>query len=126
MRPENATRFDEHFAPRIAEAIAACFATTIHTEVLPYGGQGHPTRVRIHASPIEGLGHYPHPLNLFLTWDSDEIERLMGAEGPTRFAGYLAALPRKLEAWRHVRELDFVSHTQGEPTALIGGLDFES
>ncbi|CAE6709661.1 DUF5594 family protein [Paraburkholderia haematera] len=126
MHPAHATRFDEQFAPRIAEAIAACFATTVHTEILPYGGHGHPTRVRIHASPIESLGHYPHPLNLFLTWDSDEIERLMGAEGPARFAGYLAALPRKLEAWRHVRELDFVSHTQGEPTILIGGLDFGS
>ncbi|ANB73330.1 hypothetical protein AYM40_13885 [Paraburkholderia phytofirmans OLGA172] len=126
MRQESATRFDEQFAPRIAEALAACFGTTVHTEVLPYGGHGHPTRVRIHAAPIEGLGHYPHPLNLFLTWDSDEIERLMGAEGQARFAGYLAALPRKLEAWRQVRELDFVSHTQAEPTALIGGLDFES
>jgi hypothetical protein len=126
MRPESAARFDEQFAPRIAEAIAACFATTMHTEVLPYGGHGHPTRVRIHATPIEDLRHYPHPLNLFLTWDSDEIERLMGAEGPTRFAGYLAALPRKLEAWRHVRELDFVSHTQAEPAVLLGGLDFGS
>ncbi|MGQ7937138.1 DUF5594 family protein [Paraburkholderia sp. D1E] len=126
MRPESAVRFDEQFAPRIAEAIAACFATTVHTEVLPYGGHGRPTRVRIHAAPIEGLSHYPHPLNLFLTWDNDEIEQLMGAEGPTRFAGYLAALPRKLEAWRHVRELDFLSHTQAEPVVLIGGLDFGS
>ncbi|CAE6786484.1 DUF5594 family protein [Paraburkholderia aspalathi] len=126
MRPESVTRFDEQFAPRIAEAISACFATTVHTEVLPYGGHGHPTRVRIHATPIEDLRHYTHPLNLYLTWDSDEIERLMGAEGPARFAGYLAALPRKLEAWRHVRELDFISHTQAEPTVLLGGLDFES
>ncbi|CAE6830031.1 DUF5594 family protein [Paraburkholderia nemoris] len=126
MRPESATRFDDQFAPRIAEAIAACFATTVHTEVLPYGGHGHPTRVRIHATPIEDLRHYAHPLNLYLTWDSDEIERLMGPEGPARFAGYLAALPRKLEAWRHVRELDFISHTQAEPTVLLGGLDFES
>ena len=126
MRPESAARFDEQFAPRIAEAIAACFATNVHTEVLPYGGHGHPTRVRIHATPNEDLRHYAHPLNLFLTWDSDEIERLMGTEGPARFAGYLAALPRKLEAWRHVRELDFISHTQAEPAVLLGGLDFES
>ena len=126
MRPENAARFDEHFAPRIAEAIAACLATTVHTEVLPYGGPGHPTRVRIYAAPLDKLGHYPHPLNLYLTWDSDEIERLMGEQGQTRFANYLAALPRKLAAWTHARELDFLSHTQGEPVALIGGLDFES
>lgn len=126
MRPESAARFDEQFAPRIAAAIAACFATTVHTEVLPYGGHGHPTRVRIHAAPIEQLGHYPHPLNLYLTWDSDEIERLMGAQGQARFASYLAALPRKLAAWTHARELDFLSHTQADPEALIGGLDFES
>ena len=126
MSPGNAARFDQQFAPRIAEALAACFATTVHTEVLPYGGHGHPTRVRIHAVPIEDLRHYPHPLNLYLTWDSDEIERLMDAAGPARFAGYLAALPRKLEAWRNARELDFRSHTQAEPVALIGGLDFES
>jgi hypothetical protein len=48
------------------------------------------------------------------------------ADGTARFAGYLAALPRKLEAWRHVRELDFVSHTQAEPSVLLGGLDFGS
>lgn len=126
MSPESAARFDKQFAPRIAEAIAACFATTVHTEVLPYGGHGHPTRVRIHAAPLDALGQYPHPLNLYLTWDSDEIERLMGDEGPTRFANYLAALPRKLTAWTHARELDFLSHTQGEPVTLLGGLDFGS
>jgi hypothetical protein len=126
MRPESAARFDEQFAPRIAEAIAACFPTTVHTEVLPYGGHGHPTRVRIYATPLENLGHYAHPLNLYLTWDSDEIERLMGEQGQARFANYLAALPRKLKAWTHARELDFLTHTQGEPVALLGGLDFES
>lgn len=126
MRSESAARFDAEFAPRIAEAIAACFATTVHTEVLPYGGHGHPTRVRIHAAPLEDLGHYAHALNLYLTWDSDEIERLMGPHGEARFANYLAALPRKLTAWNHARELDFLSHTQAEPVALIGGLDFES
>jgi hypothetical protein len=126
MRPEHAARFDEQFAPRIAEAIAACFATTVHTEVLPYGGPGHPTRVRIHAAPLADQGRYAYPLNLYLTWDSDEIERLMGEQGRARFAGYLAALPRKLDAWTHARELDFLSHTQAEPVALIGGLDFSS
>jgi hypothetical protein len=50
----------------------------------------------------------------------------MGEQGQTRFAHYLAALPRKLKAWTAARELDFLSHTQGEPVALIGGLDFES
>ncbi|HEX7936896.1 MAG TPA: DUF5594 family protein [Paraburkholderia sp.] len=126
MRREIAARFDEEFAPRIAEAIAACFATTVQTDVLPYGGPGHPTRLHIHAAPLEHIAHFAHPLNLYLTWDSDEIERLMKDEGQARFARYLAALPRKLAAWRHARELDFLSHTQAEPVALIGGLDFES
>ncbi|MFM0737194.1 DUF5594 family protein [Paraburkholderia xenovorans] len=126
MRPESAARFDRQFAPRIAEALAACFATTVHTDVLPYGGHGHPTRVRIYAEPLKELAHYAHPLNLYLTWDSDEIEELMGPAGPARFTAYLAALPRKLEAWRHARELDFLTHTQAEPVALIGGLDFGS
>jgi len=126
MRPESAVRFDQEFAPRIAGTIASCFAKTVHTEVLPHGGQRQPTRVRIHAAPLEDLGHYPHPLNLYLTWDSDEIERLMGDEGPARFARYLAALPRKLNAWTQARELDFRTHTQGEPAMLLGGLDFEA
>jgi hypothetical protein len=126
MRPESAVRFDKEFAPRIAEAIAAYFAKTVRTEVLPHGARGQPTRVRIHASPLDDLGHYPHPLNLYLTWDSDEIERLMGEQGAPRFARYLSALPRKLNAWTQARELDFRTHTQGEPVALIGGLDFES
>ncbi|MGF6772698.1 hypothetical protein P3T18_005192 [Paraburkholderia sp. GAS199] len=126
MHPEHAARFDQQFAPRIAEAVAALFASTIHTEVLPYGGHGHPTRVRIFATPLENIGHYAHPLNLYLTWDSDEIERLMEAGGEARFSAYLAALPRKLQAWRHARELDFLTHTQGQPLTLLGGLDFES
>lgn len=82
--------------------------------------------MRIHATPLDELGYYAHPLNLYLTWDSDEIERLMGEQGTARFAGYLAALPRKLKAWTQARELDFLTHTQGEPVALLGGLDFES
>lgn len=126
MSPESAARFDQQFAPRIAEAIAACFAMTVQTDVLPYGGHGQPTRLRIHAEPIEDLRVFPNPLNLYLTWDSDEIERLMGAAGQARFTRYLAALPRKLDAWRHARELDFISHTQTESVVLIGGLDFES
>ncbi|HEY2021321.1 DUF5594 family protein [Paraburkholderia sp.] len=124
MRPESAVRFDNEFAPRIAATIAACFAKTVHTEVLPHGGHGQPTRVRIHAAPLDDLGHYPHPLNLYLTWDSDEIETLMGDDGPPRFARYLAALPRKLDAWTQAREVDFLTHTQGEPVMLLGGLDF--
>ncbi|HEV3422737.1 MAG TPA: DUF5594 family protein [Paraburkholderia sp.] len=126
MSPETVARFDTEFAPRIAETIAGLFDTGVHAQVLPYQGHGHPTRVKVTGEPIEALRHYPHKLNLHLTWDSDEIERLMGEGGGVRFAAYLNAIPRKLEAWHNAREVDFRSHTQAEPEILIGGLDFEA
>jgi hypothetical protein len=126
MNPETLARFDHEFAPRIAATIAGLFDTGVHTEVLPYQGHGHPTRIRMWAVPIEALRHYPHPLNLHLTWDSDEIERLMGEGGEARFSRYLNALPRKLDAWHNAREVDFRSHTQAEIEMLLGGLDFEA
>jgi len=94
--------------------------------VLPYLGHGHPTRIRIHAEPLGALRRYPNPLNLHLTWDSDEIERLMQPGGEARFAAYLQAVPRKLDAWHNAREIDFRSHTQAQAEILIGGLDFEA
>ncbi|SIO60922.1 DUF5594 family protein [Paraburkholderia phenazinium] len=126
MNPETVARFDHEFAPRIAATLAGLFDTGVHAEVLPYQGHGHPTRVRVWAEPIEALRHYPHALNLHLTWDSDEIERLMDDDGETRFSRYLNALPRKLDAWHFARELDFRSHTQAEAEMLLGGLDFEA
>ncbi|MGF6239411.1 hypothetical protein P3T42_001143 [Paraburkholderia sp. GAS38] len=126
MNPETVARFDHEFAPRIAATLAGLFDTGVHAEVLPYQGHGHPTRVRVWAEPIEALRHYPHALNLHLTWDSDEIERLMDEDGETRFSRYLNALPRKLDAWHFARELDFRSHTQAEAEMLLGGLDFEA
>jgi hypothetical protein len=125
MRPETVARFDTEFAPRIAEKIAGLDAS-VHVEVLPHEGHGHPTRVRIFARPSGALRHYPHPLNLHLTWDSDEIERLVGEGGQARFASYLLAIPAKLDAWRNAREVDVRSHSQAEPEMLIGGLDFEA
>jgi hypothetical protein len=126
MSPQTIARFDTEFAPRIAETIAG-FDAGLHVEVLPYEGHGHPTRVRIFGEAIEALRHDPYlyPLNLYLTWDSDEIERLMGDDGQVRFAAYLHAISRKLEAWRNARPVDFRSHTQAEPEILLGGLDFE-
>jgi hypothetical protein len=126
MNPDTVARFDHEFAPRIAATIAGLFDPGIHTEVLPWQGHGHPTRVRVWAVPIEALRHYPYPLNLHLTWDSDEIERLMGEGGEARFARYLEALPRKFDAWHSAREVDFRSHTQAEIEMLLGGLDFEA
>jgi hypothetical protein len=125
MSPETLARFETEFAARIAETIAGLDAS-VRVDVLPYEGHGHPTRVRVSGEPVEALRYYPHPLNLHLTWDSDEIERLMCEGGQARFAGYLHAIPRKLDAWRNAREVDFRSHTQAEPEILIGGLDFEA
>jgi hypothetical protein len=126
MNPHSIARFDHEFAPRIAATIAGLFDSGIHAEVLPYQGHGHPTRVRVWAVPIEALRHYAHPLNLHLTWDSDEIERLMGEGGEARFARYLEALPRKLNAWHSARAIDIRSHTQDDSEVLLGGLDFEA
>lgn len=125
MSPETITRFDTEFAPRIAATIAGLDAT-LHVEVLPYEGHGHPTRVRVTGKPVGLVRHYEHPLNLHLTWDSDEIERLMGEGGQARFAAYLHAIPRKLDAWRNAREVDYRTHSQAEPVILLGGLDFEA
>jgi hypothetical protein len=125
MRPETIARFDTEFAPRIAATIAGLDAG-VHVEVLPYEGHGHPTRVRVSGKTVEALRHYPHPLNLHLTWDSDEIERLMGEGGQARFDAYLHAIPRKLDAWRNAREIDYRTHSQAEPEILLGGLDFEA
>jgi len=126
MNPETVARLDHEFAPRIAATIARLFDAGVHTEVLPYQGHGHPTRIRMWATPIEALRHYAHPLNLHLTWDSDEIERLMDEGGEARFSRYLDALPRKFDAWHSAREVDFRSHTQAEIEMLLGGLDFEA
>ncbi|RQR57585.1 hypothetical protein DIE07_22265 [Burkholderia sp. Bp9002] len=125
MQPETARRFDTEFAPRIARAIAAFFADHVQTQVVPYAGHGHPTQVRIHSAPHEHVSGFAHPLNLELTWDTDEIERLMAPHGMQRFEHYLAALPRKLAAWQGARDIDLASRTQADPLVRLGGLDFE-
>ncbi len=125
MRPETARRFDTEFAPRIARTIADTSDGWLQADVVPYHGHGHPTQVRVRSTSSEHVHGYAHPLNLELTWDTDEIERLMEADGPTRFEHYLAALPAKLDAWQGARGLDLGSRTQAEALVLIGGLDFE-
>jgi hypothetical protein len=50
----------------------------------------------------------------------------MGEGGQARFDAYLHAIPRKLDAWRNAREIDYRTHSQSEPEVLLGGLDFES
>ncbi|VBI76981.1 DUF5594 family protein [Burkholderia pseudomallei] len=126
MSPDTARRFDTEFAPRIARAIADLLNHRAHTDVVGYGGHGHPTQVRIVAPHAEHVHGYAHPLNLALTWDTDEIERLTEADGAARFERYLAALPRKLAAWENARGVDFGSRTQADALVLLGGLDFEA
>lgn len=120
-------RFETEFAPRIAQEIAQLFDDPIHqiqVEVLPANGDASPARVRMSGFPNEHLRHYSCPLNVYLTWDEDEIESLMSPEGPERFRLYLAGIPRKLQAWQEARAIDFRSRTQVEQSILIGGLDF--
>ena len=118
-------RFEEEFAPRIAARLASQFGAEVRVEVVPHEGRGHPTRVRLWGVPGEVRHPYAYPLNVSLTWDVDEIERLMEPGGEARFEHYLEATVRKMAAWETARPVDFATRTQGEPEILIGGLDFE-
>ncbi|WP_322103391.1 DUF5594 family protein [Paraburkholderia sp. J41] len=119
-------RFEESFAPRIAAALARQFDDAVRVEVVPCEGRGHPTRVLIRAEPYHGSRHHgSYALNVALTWDVDEIERLLEPDGEARFAHYLDSLERKIKAWESARPIDFASLTQAEPEVLLGGLDFE-
>ncbi|AOJ69600.1 MULTISPECIES: DUF5594 family protein [Burkholderia] len=126
MNPHTARRFDTEFAPRIARAIGDLLERRANTEVVGYGGHGHPTQVRIVSPHAEHVRGYAHPLDIVLTWDTDEIERLMAPDGAARFERYLAALKLKLPAWENARGIDFGSRTQAEVLVLLGGLDFEA
>jgi len=126
MNAETAHRFETEFAPRIAAWIASHLEAPIRVEVVPREGR-HPTRVRITGEPDQHRHRHPYPyaLNVSLTWDTAEIERLMEPDGEARFGHYLRATSAKLHAWESARPLDFATCTQGEPEILLGGLDFE-
>lgn len=125
MTTEASHRFEEEFAPRIAAKLANQFGPSVKVEVVPREGHGHPTRIRIAGEAREYRHPYRFALNVSLTWDVDEIARLMEPGGEARFEHYLEALVRKLASWETARPIDFTSHTQGEPEVLLGGLDFE-
>ncbi|CAM2191777.1 DUF5594 domain-containing protein [Paraburkholderia kururiensis] len=125
MDNEAADRFERAFVPRIVERLGHLVGDAVTIEVIPREGRGHPTRVRLTGHPGEHRHVYAHPLDLSLTWDSDEILRLMEPDGEARFDCYLDAIPRKMHAWEAAREVDLSSRSQGEPHILIGGLDFE-
>lgn len=125
MNHEAAHRFENEFAPRIAAWIAAHLGAPVRVEVVPREGHGHPTRVRITGVPGAHRHPYPCALNVSLTWDNAEIERLLAPGGEALFEHYLESTSEKLRAWESARPLDFETRTQGEPEILLGGLDFE-
>ncbi|SAL80722.1 hypothetical protein AWB67_05678 [Caballeronia terrestris] len=127
---EKARRFDIEFAPRIASRIASLLDAGVRVEVMPHEGSRMPTRVRVAAERVaQGRGSppgYECPLNVYLTWDGEEIERLFDAGGEERFARYLHAIPAKLAAWQGARDVDLETRSQAEFAVLVGGLDFEA
>lgn len=125
MSIEAVRRFEAEFAPRIAAKLAKQFGPSVHVDVVPNAGHGHPTRVCLRGVANEHRHPYVYPLNVALTWDTEEIERLMEPGGEARFEHYLEATGRKLASWESARSVDFASRTQGEPEVLLGGLDFE-
>jgi len=131
LNRQKALRFETAYAPRIVERVARVLGRGVRVEILPYERAAVPTRLHVSAerAPRQGDEHrrvYPYPLNVFLTWDDDEIERLMGAGGEARFLRYLDAIGAKLDAWQGAREVDLATRSQAEPSVLFGGLDFEA
>ncbi|HBD37453.1 MULTISPECIES: DUF5594 family protein [Cupriavidus] len=125
MHPDPAQRFNAELLPRIVERVQRLSHGTLLADVLPPASPDLPARLRIWAPPRSGGGRYACPLDITMSWDSYEVDRLFGPGGDLRFAEYLDALPGKLDAWQEARQIDFGSRTQADPTVLLGGLDFE-
>ncbi|SAK63211.1 hypothetical protein AWB77_02250 [Caballeronia fortuita] len=131
MNRQVALRFESEFMPRIVERVARVVDHGVRVAILPYESPRMPTRLNVSAerAPHDDDGHrrgYPYPLNVFLTWDDEEIERLMAPGGDARFLRYLDALGAKLDAWQGARDVDLETRSQAEPSVLFGGLDFEA
>jgi hypothetical protein len=128
LNREQALRFEAEFMPRIVEHVARQIGRGLRIDVVPYEHRNAPTRLHISAPPHdngERARQYPFDLSVFLTWDDDEIERLLRPGGETRFQRYLDSLGAKFIAWQGAREVDFNTRSQAEPSILLGGLDFE-
>lgn len=123
MSRKTTDRFERDFVPRLISVLRDIMGPRVQIQLIA-AHQGEPTRVHIGGHAVESVALYPHSLNLDLTWDLEEIEYLFEPDGEIKFAGYLAALPRKLEAWQGAREIDFISRSQGESHILLGCLDF--
>jgi hypothetical protein len=130
LNRQKALRFETAYAPRIVERVARVLGRGVRVEILPYESTAVPTRLRVSAERAHREGDdrcvYPYPLNVFLTWDDGEIERLMGIGGEARFLRYLDAMAAKLDAWQGARDVDLATLSQAEPSVLFGGLDFEA
>ncbi|PLQ01572.1 DUF5594 family protein [Cupriavidus pauculus] len=125
MHSVPAQRFNADLLPRIVERVQRLTRGTLHVDILPAATSDQPACLRIRATARPGGGRYACPLDITLSWDSFEVERLFASGGAERFDAYLDALPAKLDAWQEPRQIDFNSRTQGESAVLIGGLDFE-
>ncbi|MGS1073075.1 DUF5594 family protein [Burkholderia glumae] len=126
MKPDTAHRFDTELAPRIAARIARMLGPRVRVVAVRYGGHGHPSQIHVVSTTPVHVRGFDHPLDVTLTWDGDEIERLVADQDGARFARYLNALSCKLPGWESARGLDFGSRTQTTPHVLLGGLDFEA
>lgn len=117
--------------PRIAERVARAVDSGVRIDILPYESPRVPTRLHVSAArtqPTDGgaeRGH-PYPLNVFLTWDDEEIGRLLKPGGEARFLRYLDAIGAKLDAWQGARDVDLATRSQADASVLFGGLDFEA
>jgi hypothetical protein len=129
VTPEQARRFESEFMPRIVECVARLVDRGVRVAIVPYENAHAPARLHVSAARLHSAdrpSRYPYDLNVFLTWDDDEIERLLRPGGEARFLRYLDAIAAKLDAWQGVREVDLTSRSQADMTVLVGGLDFEA
>lgn len=125
VHPVPAQRFNSYLLPRIVERVRHLSHGTLHADIVPAPASDQPACLRVWSPARAGGGRYAYPIDITLSWDSFEVDRLFCSGGDVRFDAYLDALPAKLDAWQEPRQIDFNSRTQAEPRVLIGGLDFE-
>lgn len=70
MNRQQALRFEAEYTPRIAECVARLLGRAERNDAIDHGL------------------HYAFDLNVTLTWDDDEIERLLMPGGEARFVRY--------------------------------------
>ncbi|MDR5854414.1 DUF5594 family protein [Caballeronia sp. LZ062] len=129
MNRDQTHRFETEIMPRIAEGVARVVDQKLRVEIIPGSNAHEPARLRVSAPPSDQSARtrrYPFDMNVVLTWDDEEIERLLRPGGDARLQRYLDVLGEKLRAWQDAREVDVPTRSQAEPSVLLGGLDFEA